>query len=155
MPSLKDLRTRITSVKSTQRITSAMKMVAAAKLRRAQEQAIAARPYAERMERMLGSLAGGAGGEGDHAGRVGFDEDVGCRKGKGQETVTLFYEGHANIRKSGHRPNSFLSIPYGLIKVLPNCSGRLLGIAAMLSGRFRIDLFEDVRGGPAELGDGR
>ena len=57
MPSLKDLRVRITSVKSTQRITSAMKMVAAAKLRRAQEQAIAARPYAERMERMLGSVA--------------------------------------------------------------------------------------------------
>ena len=64
MPSLKDLRTRITSVKSTQRITSAMKMVAAAKLRRAQEQAIAARPYAERMERMLGSLAGVASSEG-------------------------------------------------------------------------------------------
>ena len=57
MPSLKDLRVRITSVKSTQRITSAMKMVAAAKLRRAQEQAEAARPYAERMERMLGSVA--------------------------------------------------------------------------------------------------
>ena len=64
MPSLKDLRTRITSVKSTKRITSAMKMVAAAKLRRAQDQAIAARPYAERMERMLGSLAGGTSGEG-------------------------------------------------------------------------------------------
>lgn len=62
MPSLKELRTRITSVKSTQRITSAMKMVAAAKLRRAQEQATAARPYAERMERMLGSLAATAGG---------------------------------------------------------------------------------------------
>lgn len=62
MPSLKDLRTRITSVKSTQRITSAMKMVAAAKLRRAQEQATAARPYAERMERMLGSLAATSGG---------------------------------------------------------------------------------------------
>ena len=64
MPSLKDLRTRITSVKSTQRITSAMKMVAAAKLRRAQDQAIAARPYAERMERMLGPLADGTSGEG-------------------------------------------------------------------------------------------
>lgn len=60
MPSLKDLRNRITSVKSTQRITSAMKMVAAAKLRRAQEHAMAARPYAERMEGMLRSLAGGA-----------------------------------------------------------------------------------------------
>ena len=59
MPSLKDLRVRINSVKSTRKITSAMKMVAAAKLRRAQEQAEAARPFAERMERMLGSLAGG------------------------------------------------------------------------------------------------
>jgi len=58
MPSLKDLRIRIDSVKATQKITSAMKMVAAAKLRRAQEQAEAARPYAERMERILTSLAG-------------------------------------------------------------------------------------------------
>ena len=57
MPNLKDLRVRIASVKSTQKITSAMKMVAAAKLRRAQEAAEASRPYAERMERMLGSLA--------------------------------------------------------------------------------------------------
>ncbi|MDE0781173.1 MAG: ATP synthase F1 subunit gamma, partial [Alphaproteobacteria bacterium] len=57
MANLKDLRVRISSVKSTQRITSAMKMVAAAKLRRAQEDAEATRPYAERMERMLGSLA--------------------------------------------------------------------------------------------------
>ena len=60
MPSLKDLRIRIASVKSTQKITSAMKMVAAAKLRRAQEQAEASRPYAQRMERMLGSLAASA-----------------------------------------------------------------------------------------------
>jgi F-type H+-transporting ATPase subunit gamma len=58
MPSLKDLRVRIRSVKSTQKITSAMKMVAASRLRRAQEQAEAARPYAQRMERMLNSLAG-------------------------------------------------------------------------------------------------
>jgi F-type H+-transporting ATPase subunit gamma len=58
MPSLKQYRVRIASVKSTQKITSAMKMVAAAKLRRAQEKAEAARPYAERMSRMLGSLAG-------------------------------------------------------------------------------------------------
>ncbi|MEQ8964800.1 MAG: F0F1 ATP synthase subunit gamma [Azospirillaceae bacterium] len=57
MSSLKDLRNRISSVKSTQKITSAMKMVAASKLRRAQEQAEAGRPYAERMERMLASLA--------------------------------------------------------------------------------------------------
>jgi F-type H+-transporting ATPase subunit gamma len=57
MPSLKDLRLRINSVKSTQKITSAMKMVAASKLRRAQTQAEAARPYAQRMERMLAALA--------------------------------------------------------------------------------------------------
>ncbi|WP_044563522.1 F0F1 ATP synthase subunit gamma [Azospirillum sp. B4] len=57
MPSLKDLKIRIDSVKSTQKITSALKMVAASKLRRAQEQAEAGRPYAERMGRMLSSLA--------------------------------------------------------------------------------------------------
>ncbi len=62
MPSLKELRNRISSVRATQKITSAMKMVAAAKLRRAQEAAEAARPYAERMERMLGSLGGSMAG---------------------------------------------------------------------------------------------
>lgn len=56
MASLKALRARITSVKSTRKITQAMKMVAAAKLRRAQTQAEQARPYAERMERILASL---------------------------------------------------------------------------------------------------
>lgn len=58
MPNLKDLKNRISSVKSTQKITSAMKMVAAAKLRRAQESAEAARPFATRMEAMVGSVAG-------------------------------------------------------------------------------------------------
>jgi len=62
MPSLKDLKVRINSVKNTQKITSAMKMVAAAKLRRAQEQAEASRPYSERMERVLASLAAAAAG---------------------------------------------------------------------------------------------
>jgi F-type H+-transporting ATPase subunit gamma len=57
MATLKELRLRIRSVRSTQKITAAMKMVAASRLRRAQEQAEAARPYAQRMERMLGSLA--------------------------------------------------------------------------------------------------
>jgi F-type H+-transporting ATPase subunit gamma len=60
MPSLKILRNRINSVKSTQKITSAMKMVAAAKLRRAQTQAEAARPYAKRMAEMMSALAAGA-----------------------------------------------------------------------------------------------
>jgi F-type H+-transporting ATPase subunit gamma len=57
MPSLKDLRSRIGSVKQTQKITSAMKLVAASKLRRAQEQAEASRPYAERMSDMLANLS--------------------------------------------------------------------------------------------------
>jgi len=62
MPSLKSLRVRINSVKSTQKITKAMKMVAASKLRRAQEAAEAARPYAQRMEAILASLAAGQAG---------------------------------------------------------------------------------------------
>jgi len=57
MATLKELRLRIRSVRSTQKITSAMKMVAASRLRRAQEQAEAARPYAQRMERMVASLS--------------------------------------------------------------------------------------------------
>jgi F-type H+-transporting ATPase subunit gamma len=57
MASLKDLKLRINSVRSTQKITKAMKMVAASKLRRAQDAAEAARPYAERMERVLAGLA--------------------------------------------------------------------------------------------------
>ncbi len=64
MPSLKDLRNRIASVKATQKITKAMQMVAAAKLRRAQLSAEAARPYAERMESVLANLAGGIGAGG-------------------------------------------------------------------------------------------
>lgn len=62
MPSLKDLRNRIASVKATQKITKAMQMVAAAKLRRAQSAAEAARPYAERMETVLANLASGVSG---------------------------------------------------------------------------------------------
>jgi len=58
--SLKDLKNRIKSVKSTQKITKAMKMVAAAKLRRAQESAESARPYAEKMSQVMTSLASGA-----------------------------------------------------------------------------------------------
>ncbi len=63
MASLKDLRVRIASVKATQKITKAMQMVAAAKLRRAQMAAEAARPYAERMSKVLGSLASGFKGQ--------------------------------------------------------------------------------------------
>jgi len=65
MPSLKDLKNRIASVKATQKITKAMQMVAAAKLRRAQEAAEAARPFATRMADVLGNLAAGAVGRDD------------------------------------------------------------------------------------------
>ena len=87
MPNLKDLRVRIASVKSTQKITSAMKMVAAAKLRRAQEQAEAARPYAERMDRMLGSLAAAT------AGREGAPKLL---AGTGRDQVHLLVVGTAD-----------------------------------------------------------
>jgi len=63
MPSLKDLRNRISTVKSTQKITRAMQMVAAAKLRRAQEAAEAARPYAERMDAVLANVSGSMAGQ--------------------------------------------------------------------------------------------
>ena len=87
MANLKELRVRIASVKSTQKITSAMKMVAAAKLRRAQEQAEASRPYAERMERMLGSLAQAA------ADNVGAPALL---RGSGKDDVHLIVVGTAD-----------------------------------------------------------
>jgi F-type H+-transporting ATPase subunit gamma len=62
MPSLKDLRNRIASTKATQKITKAMQMVAASKLRRAQVAAEAARPYAERMDKVLGHIMAGVAG---------------------------------------------------------------------------------------------
>jgi F-type H+-transporting ATPase subunit gamma len=61
MPSLKDIRTRITSVKKTKQITSAMKLVAAAKLRRASDRATAARPYRDQLESVLRRVAAAAG----------------------------------------------------------------------------------------------
>ncbi|WP_438751536.1 F0F1 ATP synthase subunit gamma [Pararhizobium sp. O133] len=63
MPSLKDLKNRIASVKATQKITKAMKMVAAAKLRRAQEAAEAARPYSQRMSAVLSNIAAAVGSD--------------------------------------------------------------------------------------------
>jgi F-type H+-transporting ATPase subunit gamma len=77
MPSLKDLRNRIASVKATRKITKAMQMVAAAKLRRAQEAAVAARPYSERMQAVIGNLASALEGQADAPTLLtgtGFDE---------------------------------------------------------------------------------
>jgi len=67
MPSLIDIRRRIRSVKNTQQITKAMKMVSAAKLRRAQERALASRPYASMLERMLCNVAAAAAGNSEIA----------------------------------------------------------------------------------------
>ena len=63
MPSLKDLKNRIGSVKNTRKITKAMQMVAAAKLRRAQDAAEAARPYADRMAAVMAGLTANAAGQ--------------------------------------------------------------------------------------------
>ena len=62
MPSLKDLRNRIAATKATQKITKAMQMVAASKLRRAQTAAEAARPYAEKMDAVISNIATAAAG---------------------------------------------------------------------------------------------
>jgi F-type H+-transporting ATPase subunit gamma len=80
MPSLKDMRNRIASTKATQKITKAMQMVAASKLRRAQAAAEVARPYAERMEKVLGNIAAGVA-----------DRDAGPRllSGTGRDQVHL------------------------------------------------------------------
>ena len=64
MASVKEMRTRIGSVKSTQKITKALNMVAAAKLKRAQDQAMAARPYARKMAAVIANLAAGVSGDG-------------------------------------------------------------------------------------------
>src|SRR3954466_6424687 len=61
MPTLRDIKRRIRSVESTQKITRAMKLVAAAKLRRAQERILSARPYANKMAELLGNLVSAAG----------------------------------------------------------------------------------------------
>src|SRR3954471_21155809 len=76
MASLKEMRNRIGSVKSTQKITKALQMVAAAKLRRSQDAAQNARPYAERMAAVIANLAAGVTGDGAPKLLVGTGRDV-------------------------------------------------------------------------------
>ena len=99
MPSLKDLKNRIASVKATQKITKAMKMVAAAKLRRAQEAAEAARPYAERMNKVLASLS---------AANAGNAEAPLLLSGTGRDQVHLLIvaTGSAVLPVASTRPSS-------------------------------------------------
>ncbi|HEX5377627.1 MAG TPA: F0F1 ATP synthase subunit gamma, partial [Phenylobacterium sp.] len=76
MASLKEMRNRIGSVKSTQKITKALQMVAAAKLRRSQDAAQNARPYAERMAAVIANLAAGVSGDGAPKLLVGTGRDA-------------------------------------------------------------------------------
>src|SRR5215813_8382037 len=80
MASLKDMRVRIAATKATQKITKAMQMVAASKLRRAQAAAEAARPYAERMEKVLGNIA---------ASVAGLDTAPALLRGTGKDQVHM------------------------------------------------------------------
>ena len=80
MPSLKDMRVRIAATKATQKITKAMQMVAASKLRRAQAAAVAARPYAEHMEKVLGNIAVSV---------AGLDSAPALLRGTGRDLVHL------------------------------------------------------------------
>ena len=90
MASLKDMRVRIAATKATQKITKAMQMVAASKLRRAQVAAEAARPYAERMEKVLGNIAVSRGRS-----RLGADA---CCAGTGNDQVHLLRGLHRRAR---------------------------------------------------------
>ena len=109
MPSLKDLKVRIASVQSTKKITSAMKMVAASKLRRAQDAAEAARPYAERMESMLSNVAGSA------AGMAGAPPEL---AGTGKSDVHLVVVMTANRGLCGGFNSNIVRSARGLIREL-------------------------------------
>jgi len=101
MASLKDIKKRIGSVKNTQQITKAMKMVAAAKLRRAQEAAVSARPYAEKLQAVMSNLAQ----------REGADEQpLLCQRGTGRALIVLMTADrglcggfNANVSKEAER----------------------------------------------------
>src|SRR5947208_15509869 len=103
MPSLKDLRVRIAATKATQKITKAMQMVAVSKLRRAQAAAEAARPYAERMQKVLGNIA---------ASVAGLDTAPALLRGTGKNQVHLLVVctarrgrcGPVNARDVGQSP---------------------------------------------------
>ncbi len=110
MPSLKDLKIRIESVKSTRKITKAMQMVAAAKLRRAQEAAEAARPYAERMQAVMGGLAAAVGDGGDSAPRL--------LAGTGRDDVHLLIVMTAERGLCGAFNSSIVRLAVGHVKSL-------------------------------------
>src|ERR1700746_750454 len=112
MASLKDMRCRIAPTKATQKITKAMQMVAASKLRRATAAAEASRPYAERMEKVLGNIAASVAG---HPGAPKLLSGPGCRAATRKKLTCS--DGAANSRR-----------------------GRDLGSACLCHGHDRLDL---------------
>ena len=105
MPSLIDIRRRVRSVKNTQQITKAMKMVSAAKLRRAQERVIAARPYAAMLEKMLASVSGAARGN-DQAGELPEIPSLSkvwliaeWHEREAYDLMGITFTGHPNLRR--------------------------------------------------------
>ena len=134
MPSLKDLRVRIASVKSTQKITSAMKMVAAAKLRRAQEQAEASRPFSDRMGRMLANVASSAKGS------AGAPRLL---SGTGSEQRGLCGGFNSNIAREGRRAVEQLKADGKDVQIL--CVGRKgRDVLRRIYPSLIIDTIEDV-----------
>ncbi len=145
MPSLKEFRVRIESVQSTRKITSAMKMVAASKLRRAQEGAEAARPYAERMERMLGNLAGAA------AGRAGAPAML---AGTGKDDTHLVVVMTANRGLAGGFNSNIIRSARGLVRELLDRGKTVKILAVGRKGRdaMRRDFRELIVGEYTEFG---
>jgi F-type H+-transporting ATPase subunit gamma len=167
MPSLKDLRNRIASVKATQKITKAMQMVAAAKLRRAQMAVEAARPYAERMSAVLANVASGMSGSASGPRLMsgsGADKThllVVCTSERGlcggfNSSIVRMVREHANtliaqgkivkIICVGKKGNDALRRQFGsqIIEVVDFRSIRQLGFTqGELVGRKVLQLFED------------
>jgi F-type H+-transporting ATPase subunit gamma len=145
MPSLKEFRVRIASVQSTKKITSAMKMVAASKLRRSQDAAEAARPYAERMERMLGNLAGAA------AGRAGAPAML---AGTGKDDVQLVVVMTANRGLAGGFNSNIIRSARGLVRELLERGKTVKILAVGRKGRdaMRRDFRELIIGEYTEFG---
>ncbi len=165
MPSLKDIKKRISSVKNTQQITKAMKMVAAAKLRRAQDAAVQARPYAEKLSSVLGNLASREGTEGhdllvqrekrrallivltaDRGLCGGFNANV----SKGAERfVRENPEGFSDIDLMivGRKGNDYLKRREGLsiAKVYENITGSINYSTASLLGQEVVDLYNEEK----------
>lgn len=145
MPSLKEFRVRIASVQSTKKITSAMKMVAASKLRRSQEAAEAARPYAERMERMLGNLAGAA------SGRAGAPAML---AGTGKDDVHLVVVMTANRGLAGGFNSNIIRSARGLVRELLERGKTVKVLAVGRKGRdaLRRDFRDLIVGDYTEFG---